>query len=441
MLRPFHIQRRSSELIRGEWQTCATVSCLGASHRAERSTDMKGAVSASMFLMAALSCSNFDRQDRIEDLRILAVKTEPAEILYSPLHLTPPSTRPPVLPLPTVEVAIEVFAYDPRGGRTVTAVQLCPAEAGDSTCRLYEREEDLLQEPAANRSELRALLAPQVFASDIAADAPAGRLEPFADGAVFRWTFSPAVIDFFIPDNDGNPVPSIFPLLPRIVVQAENLDVEAPAVVKERAFKRVPVALDLVSPDLPPEIAADLAAGLGISLCRAPIPISVWDEQGRADCLQARRPNQNPLLAGFHRDEDAGAVLRNVGTLTADDLSLDIAPDGNLFDAAAGDVLSLTPLFAGSEEAPNSVERYQVISFDINQSEIIILNRVEDLALNWYSTRGELSKTLSAEQFGDSLGVSWSLPREAQPGETDTLVVVILDQRGGTAVGDITVRY
>ena len=386
--------------------------------------------------LACLACTNFDREDRIEDIRVLAIKTEPPEILYSPLHLTPPETRPPFLVLPTIDVAVEVYAYDPRGGRTSTSVQLCPAGAGDSTCRLYEREADLQFEPPANRDELRTLLQPQLFEGEIDPDAPAGRIEPQS----FGWTFSPAVIDFFIPDSDGNPVPSIFPLLPRIVVQAENLDVDPAAVKKERAFKRIPVALDLTSADLPPGTLDDFAQSLGITLCTTPIPSSVWDQQGRADCLQARLANKNPLLAGFHLDDTPEARAENVGALTPEALSVDVLSPAVL-ERAAGEVLHLTPLFLGDAEAPNSVERYQVVSFDIEASQIIILNRVEDLALNWYSTRGELSDTLTAEQFGASLGVSWTLPSDAVAGERDTLVMVLLDQRGGTAVGEITVEY
>ena len=45
------VQRRSSELISGEWQNGAAVSGFGASHRAERSTDMKGAVNAALELV------------------------------------------------------------------------------------------------------------------------------------------------------------------------------------------------------------------------------------------------------------------------------------------------------------------------------------------------------------------------------------------------------
>jgi hypothetical protein len=391
------------------------------------------------------SCTDFDREDRIEDMRIFAIKTEPAEILYNPFHLTPAATRPP-LPLPPIDVAVEVFAYDPRGGRTSLSVQLCPAGAGDATCRLYNREDDLDQEPASARDELRALLTPQVSEDTIdeteLAEFPAGRVQP----STFNWSFSAPVIDFFIPDSaDGTPVPSIFPLLPRVVAIGENLDQEAPSVLKERAFKRIPVALDLTSAALPPEVVDDLASALGVALCAEPIPEAEFDEQGRADCLLRRTANNNPALAGLFPQEPGDTLPEGTVSFT-DDLNAtsreQVIVHGSTIGASPGATLQLTPVFgAGNSGVPNSVERYQVISFDIEASKIIILNRVEDLACNWYSTRGELSSTLTAEQFNPSLGITWTLPTDAEPGQRDVLVLVVLDQRGGTDVAELTVEY
>jgi hypothetical protein len=378
--------------------------------------------------LLVLGCTNFDREDRVEDMRVLAVRTEPAEILYSPLHLVSPAERPPFFPLPTVDVQVEVFAFDPRGGRTSLSVQMCPEGAGDSTCRLYDPEEDINKEPERARDAVREVLTPRRVESTIGDDVtPVGRLLP----AMFDYTFSPAVIDFFIrDDDDGNPIPSIFPLLPRFVVQAENLDQSAPEVVKERAFKRIPVVLDLTSPDLPPEVSADLARALGITLCDARIPDDEFIDQTRARCLERRQPNQNPPFTGFKIEPDPLALAEGVIT-DAPDLAA-----GALLAADPGAVIALTPTFL-----EGAVERYQVISFDIEASQLFILNRVEDLACTWYSTRGEISDTLTALQFGKSLGMTWTLPQSAATGERDSLYLVILDQRGGVAVGEITVVY
>ena len=102
-----------------------------------------------------------------------------------------------------------------------------------------------------------------------------------------------------------------------------------------------------------------------------------------------------------------------------------------------GGRVAITPLWE-----PGAAERYQVLSFDIDTSEVVILNRVEDLACTWYSTRGDLSGTLTSLQFNrERLGIVWQLPSDAESGEQDSLVLVVLDQRGGTTVAELHVVY
>lgn len=391
-------------------------------------------------LVFAASCTDFDVEQLIEDTRVIAVRSEPAEVFFSPLFLTPAAQRPP-LPLPTVEVHVEVFAFDPRGGRSSLSRQLCPELPGDSTCRLYDAEVDLLDEPETARPIVRELVTPVAEENEISLEAsPLGRIEP----ATFTWRFTPEVIDFVIADDDnGNPIPSIFPFLPRVVVDAKNLDVaeknaalsdgEEPAVERERAFKRIPVSLDITSPDLPPDVAADFARGLGFELCDEPISPEVHDLEQRATCLQRRVPNQNPSLRGFFLEGDPNELSE--GALTTDDVPPDLGL-GSLVRVSPGSVLAVSPVFE-----PEPAERYQVLSFDIEASRVVLLNRVEDLACTWYSTRGSVSDGQTALQFGKGLGITWSLPSNAKAGERDTLLLVVLDQRGGTSLAEITVVY
>ena len=56
---------------------------------------------ASTVVVLGGGCAYFDREDRVEDTRILAIKTEPAEVKFSPLYsLLPPDQRPPGFVLP-----------------------------------------------------------------------------------------------------------------------------------------------------------------------------------------------------------------------------------------------------------------------------------------------------------------------------------------------------
>jgi hypothetical protein len=70
-------------------------------------------------LSITVACTSFDREDRIEDTRVLAVEVTPPEILYSPLFLTPPALRP--FPLFGTTLEVKVHAFDPRGGTVRTS--------------------------------------------------------------------------------------------------------------------------------------------------------------------------------------------------------------------------------------------------------------------------------------------------------------------------------
>ena len=401
------------------------------------------AVLALVATTTTTACVNFDLAEQITDTRILAVKTEPAEILFSPLYLSPPEQRPP-FPLPTVDVEVEVFAFDPRGGRTTTSIQMCPEDGGDSSCRLYDKDADDdfvgLVEPA--RGEVAGLLEPAVAQAEIdEASTPVGRVGP----STFRYAITPGAIDFFQPKNaDGENVPSIFPLLPRFAVDVENQTQkdDGAEVFAERAFKRLPLTLDLTDPVLPAEFLGDLARGLGIKLCDAPLPDPIDEDgdgvddvfvEGLTDCLHPRVLNQNPAFKGFRLESALVAEELSSGMLEGEpDLGL-----GSLVRAAPGGTISITPMWEA-----NAVERYQVISFDIEASKLTVLNRVEDMACNWYATGGTVSSGLTSLQFdNDRLGMVWTLPTDVTAGDRDSLVLVVLDQRGGTAVGEITVEY
>jgi hypothetical protein len=388
-------------------------------------------VSVLAVLSVIVGCTDFDREDRIEDTRVLAIEAWPPEILYSPLFLTPAGQRP--FPLPSVDVQVRVRAYDPRGGRTKTTIQLCPEGAGDSTCRLYDPTQDIAKEPAAAQADVRAVLTPRTFDGTIAEDAaPIGRIEP----DTFNYTFSPGVIDFLIDDDaNGQPIFNVFPALPRFVVEVENLDFKdkTDRPYKERAFKRLPVALDLTSPDLPPQVITDIARGLGYDVCTAdndPLDDEEF-EQIEAACLARRVPNTNPAFIGFKLEPDPEELTE--GYLYGDTPEL---ARGSLLNADPGAVVALTPVLT-----EGTVERYQVLSFNLEDSKLLLLNREEDFAFNWYSTRGDVSSEFTAIQFNTKLGVTWQLPADAEPGERDSLYLVILDQRGGTSFGQVTVQY
>lgn len=377
-------------------------------------------------------CSNFDREDRIEDLRILAVRADPPEILYSPLYaLTTPDSRPPGLPLESVAMELEVFAFEPRGGLVRTSVNLCPAN--ERACIDFDVNGLLLGTKDDARAELEAVYRPSRIENEPKSqDAdPSGRIP----GLKWKFDFTPAVIDSLVPKTaDGVPTLSFFPTFPRIAV-----DVESPShgdVVRETAFKRIATGVNLWDPALPADFRTGIANGLGIQLCDERTPDEDFVE-GPATCLEPRQANRNPTLLGFYltrEDDTPDEGMRFVPV--AEQSSLDIGAQSSL-RVARGSRIRLEPVFAEGD-----AERYQAFRFNIENNSLEIENRREDFVGNWYSTGGSLSLSLTTVVFYNDLSVVWTFPSEGvQAGDQDTLVAVFLDQRGGTAVGEVRVTY
>lgn len=392
---------------------------------------------ATLSLLPALfvgsACADFDREDRIEDLRVLAVRTEPAEVLYHPIYgLLPPDQRPPppFFSAPSYDVDVEVYAYDPRGGRIITSTQLCPASAG--ACLNFDPASVLANEPASAAEELLAVHEPRISEVDLepARDGPdpTGRIPSLS----YRFTLTPAVIDSIVPNTaSGQPVPSFFAELPRIAVDVQNLDVDE--VARESAYKRLPVQIDVAHPDLSPDFRRSFEQILGVRYCESVIPDDEFEE-GRTDCVEPRGPNQNPNLLGFDLDrEDELRSLEDEGIrfATSSDLGR-----SSLLRVPRGGRVHLTPVFP-----PGDREHYQIISFDVDSQTLFAENRWEDYVVSWYTTRGDVSDPLTELQFGGRLGVTWQLPRNVESGERDTIVAVVRDQRGGTTVGQVVVEY
>lgn len=391
------------------------------------------------------ACTNLDQENRLEDARILAVRTEPAEILYSPLFLIPPAQRPPGL-LPTTNVKVEVFAYDPRGGLMTTSMQLCP-EGFDASCLDFIPEEYVSSFPTLSddgKQELRNVFVPSSIESSTDTVDPAGKVPSLSR----TFAFTPNVVDTIIPkDAQGNALPSFFSSFPRFAVETANtnfVEVGQPArvgaaqtadVVGERAFKRIPVGIDLTSEALPLQIRDQLAASLGVQFCTEDILYAPDFAEGPAPCLATRAPNQNPPLVGFNVRliDDAGLLAQpSKGMFIAD--TSDVSPNA-LLKVPSGALLEIVPVFRDG-----AVEPYQIVSFDFEKSQLTIENRVEDFALAWYTTAGSTSNFTSSLQFQESLNNLWQLPQR-DPGERESLVLVVVDQRGGTAVGQINLEF
>ncbi|MDP2342204.1 MAG: hypothetical protein Q8O67_14705 [Deltaproteobacteria bacterium] len=335
-----------------------------------------------LVLLPALSaCTQFDRQDQVKDLRVLAARTEPAEIFYD--------AAAPFIP---VDVTFSVFAYDPRGGSVTTTVELC-APDDETQCTPLGTNEGVADP-----------------------EDPAGRVT----NAEFTVSIDDALFRSFVSTL------SFTSALPTFQIVVENEG--ASGVTEELAFKRLPFTLDLAT--LPPPLAGPIEQIYGVPLCTPASPEAPPEpplEPGTAVCVQPVPPNLSPVLVGF--DIGSGDPAEEV--IIADAAAF---PPHAVLTAAAGSELRIDPVLA-----EGSIEHHQVQTLDLVSSALGLDNRTEDIAVTWTSTAGDVGRATTVISDESGLGIVWRLP-EGKAGDRCALVVVVFDQRGGIVVGQVDVE-
>jgi hypothetical protein len=454
---------------------------------------------ASFLLAGALAASgcpaDFDNQADIEDLRILAVKVEPPELRYDPTFvLVPPNQRPPQLPMPSYTFDATVYAFDPRGGQGLMEIQVCPFAPQEADCsgdkmlnEAIVRAQTDAAAPLSSDHEavLKEAFDPQTGSGDFV-DSDENPSGPLSDMR-FSFTFGPEAIDGILGASPTGGITAATTLHLASLSMELKRDPEEDRINKARAFKRSPLLVDLASPLLPPEFLTPLLAPFGLEPCAGPIDPFV---DGPGDCFWDQGPNENPVLVGFDffDPEEEAQRIEEGEEIPPIKISWrsDVGPNP-VIKARPGATVHIRPVFA-----PGTFQPYQVVVDPIEGS-FSIENRYEDMVCNWYRTAGSVSfQTTSTESSfqpggggpggggdgpggdGDGEGpgdgppgfltnndfitpvdVDWGLPPDNLPpgaenvenpnlvviGERDALVVVIKDQRGGTAVGQITVEY
>ena len=367
------------------------------------------------------------RSSEINDLRILAVQTEPAEILYSPLFLFPDDTLPPGLQKPVTEIKVTVYAYDPRGNQVDTRLQLCPAELTNEEdgCLDYDYYEKKGEHPFPEVTRpVEKTLETQ--------DSASGRLE------AFEYTFQIEPEDFFtfLPkDPTGALLPSLFPTY--LIFDVKVTPTDGPKVEGERAFKRLPMYFDFANPITPPDLADAAAEALNQRFCTADDDVASFVPGSDAECIYSKSANENPTLLGYNVALTEVFPTELVTGESIDDVQFQLE---EIIDAKPGDKLLISPVVT-----PGSVETYQIFSFDLNTGEIPAVNREESLRAEYILTGGGFfdGPPFGSMQFSSNGHIStiWTLPNDRKKSEEDVLITVIRDQRGGTTVSELTVRY
>jgi hypothetical protein len=323
----------------------------------------------------------------VQDLRVLAIKAEPPELLFD---RTPDGSGAVTAPGP---VRFEALVMDPRGTPMSYEWSFCPLDS-NQTCGDFAVRRD--HAAAADQRVLDAARAQTASGEVSPPDGGMGAvaLDPFVADV------SPALFAFHLADSalgmgNGAWVSAVLAL--------------GSGSEKLQAQKRVVVnARDLAQWN--PELAVT-----GFQIC-PPAPAA---QPGGCLPLAPRTPNRNPVVEAV----EVAHHWRPVGEATF----TTVDPAAGPIVVAPGEVLRLRPRLAA-----DAAERYQELVSSLQNDQLMVVDRTEEPIVSWFATAGELDEEQTVPQLSKTLDNTFTAPA-APPaaGGRVVLFMVVRDQRGG----------
>jgi hypothetical protein len=309
----------------------------------------------------------------IDDVRVLAVRAEPPELLMDRGAEA------------AAAVSFQALVVDPRGPSMAYQWSFCPVESSE-TCA------DFAQRRAAAPPRYQPIL------DTTRAQGQSGQSPPVPDGAAFTVdpftvAIPPALFDYHLASSGlglGNG--SWLSAVLELQAGGESL----------QAQKRVVLgARDLAAWN--PELAA-----FGWQVCPpdAPGPGCVP--------LAPRTPNRNPELAGIElaRSARADAPFQAIA--------------GDSIDLAPGAEIRLRPVLG-----PGADERYQTVDSALQGNQLIVVDHTEEPVVSWFTTAGKFGSDQTTAQLTRTLDNTFTAPRTPPADGRLWIYLVVRDQRGG----------
>ena len=312
----------------------------------------------------------------VEDLRVLAIRAEPPEVLVDRVdgQATPPGP-----------VSFQALVVDPRGASMVYDWRFCPIESSD-TCADFARH--LAAAPAEFQPVLDAARAQQrTGQSEIITASAARAVDAFTvqlPQTLFNYHLSTAGLGL----GNGSWVSAVL----EIAAGAQTLQVQKRVVLGARD-------LSAWNPELQ-------RFGWQVCVPGAPVP----------GCLPLgpRTANRNPVIAAVQiaRGERA-------------DTPFAPSPQGPL-TLAPGEVIRLRPVLD-----PDAQERYQTVESTLQASDLVVTDRTEEAVISWFATAGKFGATHTTPQLTKTLDNTFTAPKTPPADGRVSVFLVVRDQRGG----------
>jgi hypothetical protein len=343
------------------------------------------AVSVSLLLLAGACADDLPKPSLVEDLRVLAIAADPPELL---LDRTRAAEEGPLA------VTFRALVLDPRGGPMAYDWQFCPVESSQTCGDFAERRK---QAPAELQPLLDAARAQtmtgQAGAAAGISDAGVGSFPVPVDPALFGYHLVSSGLGL----GNGAWASAVLKLQSR----GESLTAQKRVVLNARDLSQ-----------WNPELAA-----FGWQVC-PPAPAVALP-----GCLslRPRAANQNPVIERFE-------VAR--GTLA----TTEFAPLDGPLTVTPGEKLRMRPVLAAGAE-----EGFQTIESSLQNNDLIVVDRSEEVIASWFATAGELSDDQTARQLTKTLDNTITAPMQPPPGGRFVVHVVVRDQRGGVSWSSVEV--
>ncbi|HEY0707401.1 MAG TPA: hypothetical protein VGG33_11425 [Polyangia bacterium] len=350
---------------------------------------------ASVIVLASACAEDPPTPALVEDLRILAIRAEPPELLVDRLadQADPANQQ---------AVTFEALVMDPRGGPMRFAWSFCPVDSNQTCGDFDERRKHA---PAALHNVLDLARAQTLSGEALPGElvtSPAG-LERFTvpvAGELFAYHLADSGFGL----GNGAWASAVL----AVKGATETLTAQKRVVLAAR---------DLAQWN--PELAA-----FGWQICTGDAtPLGCLP-------LRPRVPNRNPVFAGL---EVARGAL---ATAPFEPLEMPVTQPGtNPLLVAPGETLRLRPVFSADSE-----ESFQTIESTLASDQLIVADHSEELIVSWFSTAGAFSDEQTARQLSKTLDNVFTAPAVVPPGGMVSVFLVARDQRGGVAWTQVSLQ-
>lgn len=315
----------------------------------------------------------------IDDLRVLAVRAEPPEVLVDRVDGEPSPPGP---------VSLQALVVDPRGGAMTYAWRFCPVESQQTCADFADRRAGA---PPEFQATLDAAHAQQHAGAVGGATGAARAIEGFGI-EVPRALFSYHLATSGLGVGNGSWISAVL----ETTSAGQTLQVQKRVVLGARDLAQW-------NPELQRfgwQVCAAGAAGPGC------VP------------LAPRTANHNPEIAALE-------IARGA---RADAAFTPLAAEPGPLRLTAGEVIRLRPVMA-----PGAEEPYQTVEATLQTSALVVVDRREETVISWFTTAGKFGAAQTTAQLTKTLDNTFTAPTTPPPDAKLSLFVVARDQRGGVA--------